>query len=245
MNIIHNSYAIFPGSFDPIHNGHIQMAEYACHQYGWERIYLIPTSHFLNRRTPIVLSGEWRLKLCRAALEERNALPGTLPSSLRLLEHEITTHAPGYLIDTVRRAIRQQAQGHEGTGTAGTRVQVLLGSDLLSEIGGWEQVDELARWVHLYVCGRGGGTNNDTSNDTNNDTNGDANNDTRRAGMSKADAASLTAHGFQYTVCANPRNPTSSTEVRRRVAANESIRDMVPAAVERLIANHRLYQAKA
>jgi nicotinate-nucleotide adenylyltransferase len=40
-----------------------------------------------------------------------------------------------------------------------------------------------------------------------------------------------------------PAMDVSASEVRRRVAAGESIRDLVPAAVERYIRKHRLYRA--
>ena len=40
-----------------------------------------------------------------------------------------------------------------------------------------------------------------------------------------------------------PLMDVSSTDVRRRVAAGESIADLVPAAVARYIEQHRLYSA--
>ena len=36
------SICIFPGSFNPIHEGHLKMAKYALEKYGFEKIIFIP-----------------------------------------------------------------------------------------------------------------------------------------------------------------------------------------------------------
>lgn len=204
------NYAIFPGSFDPIHNGHIELAEHACLHYGWEHVYLIPSSHFHNRPVSPQLSGDWRLRLCRAALDERPA------TRLRLLGHEITDHAPGYLIDTVRTVHKRF--GNDGGADEEWRVRVILGSDLLTEIGQWKAIDELVQRVHFYFFSRPSDTE-------------------------PFSTAILEQHRFHYTFCPTPPYFVSSSDVRQRTAVNESIADLVPSSVAEIIAANHLYRA--
>lgn len=205
--------AIFPGSFDPIHRGHIELAERVCDHYGWERVYLIPSAHFRNRPTSPQLSGSWRLRLCRAALAER---PDT---RLRLLEHEIANRTPGYLIDTVH-ALRERFGGDDRADDAGQRVSVLLGSDLLAEIGQWKAIDELAQAVHLYLFSRPSSDEDEPP-----------------------ATAILERSHFHYTLCPTPPYFVSSSDIRQRIAVGKSIAGLVPSSVAELIAEHHLYCA--
>ena len=212
-------YAIFPGSFDPIHNGHMQMARYARRRFGLQRIYLIPTAYFANRRAAMALSGEWRLRLCRAAVAD--------DPTLQLLGHEIAANSPGYLIETVRTLRRRW--GRSG------RMAVLLGSDLMAEIGSWKAVDDLARCVHLYIFDRrGSGSATGTGGAT------------EAAGAAEMggtiDTAPLIEHGFRYTLCDNAPYVMSSSEVRAQITAGGDIGGAVPPAVARLIDRYRLYR---
>lgn len=216
-----NNYAILPGSFDPIHNGHLELAEYAAHHYAWERVYFIPSAHFPNRATPLHLSGRWRVRLCRAALAERAT------SRLALLAHEVTHHRPGYLIDTVRAL--QQRWRLRASGPH-PRVNVLLGSDLLHELANWKEIDELSHLTHIYLFHRPHLNN------------GNYNTTPRTRSRAQADQTLLTTHGFPHTLCDNPPLPVSSSEIRQRIARQQSIADLVPDSVERLIRQHRLYQ---
>ena len=63
--------AMFGGTYDPIHYGHIELARRYVEQLSLDRIYVVPT------RTPphkaaAVTDGELRLEMCRLALAELN-----------------------------------------------------------------------------------------------------------------------------------------------------------------------------
>ena len=62
---------ILGGTFDPIHMGHLIIAEQARDQYSLDRVLLIPSGHsyFKDNREQKVLSGQMRLEMTRIAAE--------------------------------------------------------------------------------------------------------------------------------------------------------------------------------
>lgn len=62
---------ILGGTFDPIHMGHLIIAEQARDQYSLDRVLLIPSGHsyFKDKRAQKVLSAETRLEMTRIAAE--------------------------------------------------------------------------------------------------------------------------------------------------------------------------------
>ena len=60
---------ILGGTFDPIHMGHLIIAEQARDQYGLDRVLLIPSgpSYFTDHRAQRVLSAQTRLEMTRIA----------------------------------------------------------------------------------------------------------------------------------------------------------------------------------
>lgn len=61
---------ILGGSFNPIHNGHIALAEQARIALGLNRVLLIPTSHSPFKQKQEVLDGTARLELCQLAVRD-------------------------------------------------------------------------------------------------------------------------------------------------------------------------------
>ncbi len=63
---------ILGGTFDPIHMGHLIIAEQARDQYGLDRVLLIPSGHsyFKDHRAQKVLPAETRLEMTRIAASD-------------------------------------------------------------------------------------------------------------------------------------------------------------------------------
>jgi nicotinate-nucleotide adenylyltransferase len=96
---------------------------------------------------------------------------------------------------------------------------LLLGADQVRELESWRRPDEILRLARVVAITRAGAVD----------------------GPGRA-ADSLPA-GLE--VVRATRIDISATEVRRRVAAGESIRYLVPGAVERIIRRERLYERLA
>src|SRR5690349_14974474 len=90
---------LFGGSFDPVHLGHLLVAQAACEEYRLDRLFFVPAaqSPFKPERVPAPAS--LRLRMLRLALAGRG--------DYAVDEQEIIRGGPSYTIDTVR-AYRKQ-----------------------------------------------------------------------------------------------------------------------------------------
>jgi nicotinate-nucleotide adenylyltransferase len=129
---------IFGGSFDPVHLGHLILAEAALEELDLDRIIFIPTgvSPFKQDRPPGA-SPEQRLAMLRLATagEPRFSVD----------DRELHRLGPSYAIDTVRSLMGDYP---------GVRFLFLIGADNLSDLPRWHEADELMRLVDFAVFDR-------------------------------------------------------------------------------------------
>ncbi len=85
---------IFGGTFNPIHIGHLVLAEMARETLRLDRVMFIPTGRPPHKSIPGLLPGVTRLKLVQLAIQDHPAFEA---SSI-----EITRPGPSYTINTVR-----------------------------------------------------------------------------------------------------------------------------------------------
>lgn len=129
---------LFGGSFDPIHVGHLEMADRAAEQLGLERVYFIPNAHSPLKSSPPVASGRDRLAMIRAAIRGR--------TRFKALDIEIRRNGPSYTFDTVAAL----------SGGSSAKIYFLIGSDALSDLARWHRARELVRRVTFAVFRRPG-----------------------------------------------------------------------------------------
>jgi len=86
--------AMFGGSFNPIHNGHIQLAETARVAAGLDKVILIPTFIPPHKSNKHMAESFHRLEMCRLACEGFNGLT--------VSDIEIKRKGPSYTIDTLK-----------------------------------------------------------------------------------------------------------------------------------------------
>jgi len=131
---------IFGGSFDPVHLGHLVLAESAMEQLDLDRVLFIPASisPFKQDRPPGA-SPEQRLGMLRAAIahESRFEIDG----------RELHREGPSYTIDTVRELLGDYP---------GVRFILLIGSDNLPDLPHWRDAKELQNIVDIAILDRGG-----------------------------------------------------------------------------------------
>ncbi len=115
---------LFGGTFDPIHNGHIEAANSAHLILKLDRVIMVPAGDPYLKRTKLVASPKERYRMVSLAIQK-------IPS-LEVSDIEIFRSGPSYTIDTVRELKRE---GHE--------VIVLLGTDSIIEMDNWQDPDLL------------------------------------------------------------------------------------------------------
>jgi nicotinate-nucleotide adenylyltransferase len=133
---------LFGGSFDPVHLGHLVLAEAAMEELCLDRIVFIPAavSPFKTQRPPSA-SNEQRLSMLRMAIS-------TEPH-FSVDERELHRTGPSYTIDTVRELLGDHP---------GVRFIYLIGADNLKDLPKWHEIDELRNLVDFAVLDRGEAT---------------------------------------------------------------------------------------
>lgn len=128
---------IFGGTFNPIHWGHLVLAEAAREQLSLDRVLFIPTFRPPHKRAEALLSGQTRLTLIRLAIRGN---PAFIACDLELRRRGIS-----YAIETVR-TLRAQCPR--------AALFLLIGADMAAVR--WRAWDELTRLCTVIVAGRPG-----------------------------------------------------------------------------------------
>lgn len=131
---------IMGGTFDPIHIGHLAVAEQAREAFGLAAVVFIPAGvpvFKLNRR---VAPAEDRLEMCRRAVEDN---PRFDVSGI-----EVRRAGNTYTVDTLRQ-MRAHYSGN-------VEFHFIIGADALASIGKWRESAEVARLASIIAVTRPG-----------------------------------------------------------------------------------------
>jgi len=130
-------WALFGGSFDPVHCGHLLVAERLRELERLDVVVFVPAQRSPHKRGTRAPARD-RLAMLRLALRGN---PAFTTSDL-----EIRRHGPSYTIDTVR-AWRART---------GTKPILLLGGDALLDLHLWREAEALQREARIVVYARPG-----------------------------------------------------------------------------------------
>lgn len=129
---------VLGGSFDPIHLGHLVLAEGVREALGLEKVLLVPAGTPPHKLNHSMAAAEDRMEMTQLAAEGN--------PFLEVSDIEVRRSGPSYTIDT----IRELADIHDG------EVFLIVGGDTVSELGTWKSVGELLRICSLAVGMRPG-----------------------------------------------------------------------------------------
>ncbi len=132
---------LFGGTFDPVHLGHLLVAQAAIEELGLDRLFFIPAAHspFKPENQPAPASV--RLQWLRLALAGR--------TNCEIDEQEIRRGGVSYTIETVRDYAKRFPQAE---------LFYLIGADNAAKLNEWREASELARLAHFVVTPRPGET---------------------------------------------------------------------------------------
>jgi GTP-binding protein len=214
---------VLGGTFDPVHFGHLAMAEAAQRFLGLDRVLLLPSAIPPHKSRPRLTSAQHREAMLRLAVEGR---PGMEVSTLELDSGEVC-----YTIDTLRRLRR---------GPPPCRPVFVLGTDSLLEIGTWRDHEGLMREFDLAAVDRPGSILQESrARLLEPAAQSLVELDEREPAASAPPDLGSGGRIFHLRMAAHP---VSSTEVRRLAAEGRSLDGLVPAAVARYIRSNDLYR---
>ena len=134
--------AIYGGTFDPIHRGHLHVIEQVLLRGLSDRVLVIPAGEPLLRDSQPIASGAERRAMCVQAL---NDLPSEIAKKVEVNPIEILRSGPSYAIDTVD-AVAQTYPDDE--------ILLIVGTDAFAKIAHWHRSDELQDKVDFIVIDR-------------------------------------------------------------------------------------------
>jgi len=130
---------IFGGTFDPIHTGHILIAEAARLQFGLDAVVFVPARRAPHKRKAVIAPAEHRVRMVRKAIRGH--------SSFTISDVEVRREGLSYTIHTLEH-IQQRYPG--------SRLYLLLGSDNIRSFDSWKDPKRIAGMASLVVYRRWG-----------------------------------------------------------------------------------------
>lgn len=131
---------VFGGSFNPVHLGHLVMAEEVREEFGFDRVLFVPAA-----RSPFKDGSEdpgpgHRLAMLRLALEGNPAFA--------LDDRELSREGASFTIDTIRSLVAE--------GAIDPRPGLLVGEDIVEGLPRWREIEALRVETEIIVGRRGG-----------------------------------------------------------------------------------------
>ena len=209
---------VLGGTFDPVHYGHLDAAAAARSALGLSDILFMPSHDPPHRRSDPLATAFHRFAMVALAID---GLPG-----YRASDEELRRQGCSYTADTLRSLHR--------AGWAPSQIFFILGADAFAEIATWREFPAVLDAAHFAVIARPGTTPEAALARTP---------ELRSRARRHGEAAVETGATGVILVEAGTRD-VSSTMIRTRLVARESIDDLVPSAVARHVTAHHLYGAE-
>jgi nicotinate-nucleotide adenylyltransferase len=128
------------GSFDPIHAGHLHIAQHACTHLGLDQVVFMPAGQPPHKLDQALTDPEHRFEMVRLALVGQRCFT--------LSRIDLDRPGPCYSVDTVR--LLQDELGPQA------RIHFLIGADSLADLPTWYQPRRLLELCQVVVVGRPG-----------------------------------------------------------------------------------------
>ncbi|MCR5134884.1 MAG: nicotinate (nicotinamide) nucleotide adenylyltransferase [Clostridiales bacterium] len=219
---------IIGGTFDPVHEGHLNLALDAMEQAALDAVWFMPAKIQPFKQDRKVTGPAQRLEMLALAVEGH---PGLLVSTLEM-ELEGVSYTYRTLREVRRRLLteRMEAAAESPGGGAGVpageetepdTVYFITGTDTFIKMDTWMHAEELLTENAVIVGSRPG---------------------YQDAEIERCRHAFKELYGTEVLVIRNDLLDISSTAIKEKLAAGESITGLVPQAVEDYIYGHDLYR---
>lgn len=218
---------IIGGTFDPVHEGHLNLALDAMEQAQLDAVWFMPAKIQPFKQDRKVTEPAQRLEMLALAIEGH---PGLLISTLEM-ELEGVSYTYRTLREVRRRLLdeRMAAAAESPNGQDGTvpqdketdTVYFITGTDTFIKMDTWMHAEELLTENAVIVGSRPG---------------------YQDAEIERCREEFKKLYGTEVLVIRNDLKDISSTGIKEKIAAGEPITGLVPQAVEDYIYGHDLYR---
>lgn len=129
---------IFPGTFNPIHEAHLKVAEFALSTYGFDRVIFIP-SYIPPHKELNKNLAKHRFNMVKLATKNN--------PRFEVSDIEYKSEGKSYSLITVKEIMKQYKIKE--------KLNFLIGTDAFNKIDTWYKAEEIKELVHFIVFPRG------------------------------------------------------------------------------------------
>ena len=192
---------IMGGTFNPIHHGHLLIAETARTTFNLDRILFVPNGAPPHKDA--LLNGEHRINMVKMAISDN--------PNFRICTVESFGNDAEYTANTLKNL---------KTLFPGDEFYFITGADALISMNNWKTPEEIFSNCRVITTMRPGKNTDE---------------------LDFAIAALTRTYGAEIFKMEMPMIDVSSTEIREKVAAGESVQYLVPDKVREYILEEKLY----
>ena len=198
---------IFGGTFDPIHLGHLVLAEQCREQCELDEVWFVPAAIPPHKQDAAISPAASRCAMIEFAIS------GTPNFKLDRLELERT--GPSYTVTTLEKLHADDPN---------RELFLLLGADSIRDLPSWRAPNRILELATVVAVNRG------------------------RDSLDESQIQHFLANALgtitpRIKIVQIPGIDIAATDIRHRVAAGQSIRFLVPRAVEAYIHEHSIYRS--
>ena len=130
---------IYPGSFDPVHLGHVSLADYVSRLPQVDEVWFLPSRRNPFKQHEVRAADQHRLEMLRLAVEGHHALK----------VHDLEFHLPypSYTVNTLRELIKRYPE---------RRFRLLIGSDNWEKFDRWREAQTILTDFGVLIYPRKG-----------------------------------------------------------------------------------------
>lgn len=206
---------ILGGTFDPVHYGHLRLAQEVADGFGLARIRFIPCGNPPHREQPVA-PAQHRVEMTRLALAGNPVFD--------LDEREIRRAGPSYSVDTLTELRAELGEK--------TPLCLIVGTDAFLGLATWHEWRRLFGLAHVVVAHRAGEFDEGAMPEALHKEYAAR----RQDGIACADAPAGAIATFAMTAL-----DISASRIRRDIARGTNTRYLLPDAVLDYIQRHKLY----
>ncbi len=197
---------VMGGTFNPVHYGHLLIAENAFEQFSLDKVVFMPTGHSPHKDEAQILDAAHRSEMIKLAIADN--------PHFSCSDYEVQKDDVSYTYLTLQ-AFHERFPGNE--------LYFIMGADSLAYLDRWQNPKEISELCIVLAAVRDGLNIRELTN--------------IQDFLHKK-------YGTRIAFINTPNFSVSSCMIRSRVEASESIRYLVPDAVEQYIKQHGIYSCK-
>ncbi len=131
---------ILGGTFNPIHIGHLNMAEEVRKHHNLSKVIFIPTHIPPHKYVEDLANADQRYQMVKRAIKEN--------SKFEVSDLEIKRKGKSFTIDTVQEIIHHCGEHSD--------IFLIIGADSLNELELWKDIKRLSQLCHFVIVNRPG-----------------------------------------------------------------------------------------